>query len=495
MVMAKEKTKELLNHVIDPEILYHQAPCGYVTFKPDGSIIKINQTLLNWLNYPAEEVLYKKKFGDFLSKGGHIHYEMFFRPMLNVSGSVKELSYELQTRQGTHFHVLFGAVALKNKNGQIVAVNAILTDNTDRKRYEQELLSARKQAEKEKLNLQFLADLTPDLIWTSTPDGTIDYINARFADYFQVSERMFTQEKFLSSIHPDDQTEFQTTWAEKLDHGDVLSHDLRLRNYRGEYRWHLVKSVPHYNDQREIVKWFGSCTDINEHKLALTKKDEFISVASHELKTPLTSLIGILQVLENLKSTPSSPMLGDFIDRANKNAKKINSLVGELLNVGQLTAGQLRINKEYFNLYELIENCCQYVRTEHVFQVTINGNPELQVYGDAGRIEQVIVNYINNAVKYARNSGQLIISFDEHIEYIKVAVTDNGPGIPEEKIPFLFDRFYRVDTGGSQYAGLGLGLYICAEIVKKHGGQVGVDSVLGQGSSFWFTLPISPDQH
>ncbi|WP_184549199.1 PAS domain-containing sensor histidine kinase [Mucilaginibacter sp. FT3.2] len=489
--MTSENVKELLIRVIDSEALYQQAPCGYITFTTDGTIIRINQTLLSWLGHTAEETLYIKKFGDFLSKGGQIHYEMFFRPMLNVSGSVKELSYELHTKQGTVFHVLFGAVAIKDDNGQVIAVNAILTDNTDRKHYEQELLLARNQAEKEKRNLQFLADLTPDLIWTTTPDGEIDYINARFADYFQVPGRTFTQDQFLTRIHQDDRADFITAWADKLKCGDPLSHDLRLENHNGEYKWHLVKSVPHYSEQQEILKWFGSCTDINDHKLALTKKDEFISVASHELKTPLTTLMGILQVLERLKSNPSAPMLGEFIDRANKNAKKINSLVGELLNVGQLTAGQLRLNKEYFNIHELLDNCCQYVRTEHAFEIVIDGDPELQVYADAGRIEQVVVNYINNAVKYAPNSGSLTISFSKLTEDIKISVTDNGPGIPEEKIPYLFDRFYRIDHGGSQYAGLGLGLYICAEIVKRHGGRVGVDSELGKGSAFWLTLPIT----
>ncbi|MEB0261787.1 PAS domain-containing sensor histidine kinase [Mucilaginibacter sp. 10I4] len=487
--MNREIAEKLLTHVIDPDALYDQAPCGYLTFAPEGTIIKINQTLLKWLDHTEEEVLYIKKFGDFLSKGGQIHYEMFFRPMLNVSGSVKELSYELKTKHGA-FHVLFGAVAIKNKQGHVIAVNAILTDNTDRKRYEQELLVARNQAEKDKRNMQFLADLTPDLIWTTTPDGEIDYINARFADYFQVAGRNFTQEQFLERIHEDDRIGFKTAWAEKLKCGDPLSYDLRLENHNGEYRWHLVKSVPHYTDQREILKWFGSCTDINDHKLALTKKDEFISVASHELKTPLTTLMGILQVLDRIKSKPATPMLSEFIDRANKNAKKINSLVGELLNVGQLTAGQLRINKEWFNLYELIDNCCQYVRTEDVFEIEVKGDHELQVYADAGRIEQVLINYINNAVKYAPNSGLLTIGFKVHNEEIKVSVTDKGPGIQAEKIPHLFDRFYRIDTGGSQYAGLGLGLYICAEIVKKHGGRVGANSVLGKGSSFWFTLPI-----
>lgn len=489
MSINREKATELLTFVIDPETLYHQAPCGYVTFTPDGTIIKINKTLLNWLDHIEAEVLYEKKFGDFLSKGGQIHYEMFFRPMLNVSGSVKELSYELRTKQGKVFQVLFGAVAIKNDDGHVVAVNAILTDNTDRKHYEKELLLARNQAEKEKRNLQFLADLTPDLIWTTIPDGEIDYINARFADYFQIPERKFTQEQFLSRIHADERAGFISAWVEKLKCGAPLSYDLRLEDHEGEYRWHLVKSVPHYNDQQEIMKWFGSCTDINDHKLALTKKDEFISVASHELKTPLTTLMATLQVLDRLKNKPSAPMVSEFIDRANKNAKKINSLIGDLLNVGQLTAGQLKLNKANLKLYDMIDNCCQYVRTEHAFEIIITGDPELEVYADASRIEQVVINFINNAVKYAPNSGQLNISFDQNTEEIKVAVADKGPGIPAEKIPHLFDRFYRVDTSGSQYAGLGLGLYICAEIVKKHGGRVGVDSEMDKGSTFWFTLP------
>jgi PAS domain S-box-containing protein len=489
--MTEENAKELLTRVIDPETLYHKAPCGYVTFTPDGTIIRINQTLLNWLDYKAEDVLYKKKFGEFLSKGGQIHYEMFFRPMLNVSGSVKELSYELKTNKGSVFYVLFGAIAISDEKGQVIAINAILTDNNDRKHYEKELLLARNQAEKEKRNLQFLADLTPDLIWTSTPDGEIDYINARFADYFNVPEKKFSQEQFLARIHPDDRAEFVKEWMNKLNCGEQLAHDLRLQNDNGEFRWHVVKSVPHYNDKNDVLKWFGSCTDINDHKLALTKKDEFISVASHELKTPLTTLTAALQILDRIKSNPPLPMLSEFIERANKNVKKINTLVSELLNVSQLTAGHLKLNSEWFNLFDLINNCCQYVRTEHIFEIVIEGDHELKVFADVGRIEQVVINYINNAVKYAPDSGHLTIAFKGDASFIKVCVTDNGPGIPKEKIPHIFDRFYRVNNEGGQYGGLGLGLYICAEIIKRHGGVAGVDSELGKGSTFWFTLPVS----
>src|ERR1700749_4670720 len=111
--MSDEPDSRLISAAVDPDRLYNQAPCGYITFLPDGRIIRVNQTLLSWLGYAADELVGCMKFGDLLSKGGQIHYEMFFRPMLKVSGSVKELSYELRTRDGAVIHVLFGAVAVK----------------------------------------------------------------------------------------------------------------------------------------------------------------------------------------------------------------------------------------------------------------------------------------------------------------------------------------------------------------------------------------------
>ena len=116
---------------------------------------------------------------------------------------------------------------------------------------------------------------------------------------------------------------------------------------------------------------------------------------------------------------------------------------------------------------------------------------ELQVYADAERVNQVVINFVNNAIKYAPESKEIKINIEKVTDMAKVSVSDKGPGISADKLTHLFDRYYRVDTSGVQYSGLGLGLYISAEIIKKHNGQIGVDSELGKGSTFWFTLPLS----
>jgi len=152
--------------------------------------------------------------------------------------------------------------------------------------------------------------------------------------------------------------------------------------------------------------------------------------------------------------------------------------------------GQLHISQEQFVLAEAIEECCHDVNAEGLVTLNIEGDLKVEVFADAIRIGQVVINFINNAIKYASPSKGVQISIEKVNEMVKVSVIDQGPGIQPEKLRYLFDRYYRVDSNGSQYTGLGLGLYICSEIIKKHNGEIGVDSELDKGSTFWFTLPI-----
>ena len=459
--MSQQIDKELLASLIDAEALYHNAPCGYVSFIPDGTVVKINQTLLSWLGYTDTEVIYQKKFPEFITRGGNIHFEMFFRPMLGVSGSVKELSYELITKGGIAFPVLLGAIAIKDAAGSIVAINAILTDNTDRKRYEKEILQAKRFAEAEKKTFQFLADLIPEMIWTASQDGEIDYVNQRFAQYFGLTDKVFSLNTILSKIHAEDRKKFITTWKDDIRSGNDLNIEIQLDNGRNGYEWHLVKATSYVNEENQVTKWFGSCFNIDAHRRALKQKDEFISIASHELKTPVTSLMATLQLLERMKNTPSPKMLPVLIEQANKNVKKVNVLISDLLNVSQMNEGQLHLTKSWFNISGLIGECCQHVKMDGKYELVIDGDEQLQVFADEGRIEQVVINFVNNAIKYAPDSKYITIAYKRIDHELKVSVTDKGPGIPAEKIPYLFDRYYRVDNAGSKYSGLGLGLYIC----------------------------------
>lgn len=138
-----------LDKLIDTEFLYQTSPCGYLSFYADGTIIKINQTLLSWLKQSNEEIVFNKKFSDILSKGGTFYYQMVVLPLLNMQGFVNEINFEIKTKDSV-FPCLFNASAIKNEDGKIIAVNAIILNITDRKKYESQLLTAKQHAEEEK---------------------------------------------------------------------------------------------------------------------------------------------------------------------------------------------------------------------------------------------------------------------------------------------------------------------------------------------------------
>jgi signal transduction histidine kinase len=222
----------------------------------------------------------------------------------------------------------------------------------------------------------------------------------------------------------------------------------------------------------------------------LKEKDDFIGIASHELRTPITSLQGALQVLDKLKDKPGSPMIPNLISQANKSLKKLNVLVSDLLHVNRITAGQLELHKAAFLIADMINDSCTDIRTTGDYQITLTGDLHLQVYADEARIEQVVANMVNNAIRYAPESTVIEIHLEQADNYIRIAVTDKGKGIDPEKVPHLFDQYFRADHTGLHFSSLGLGLYISAGIVKKHGGEIGVNTALGKGSEFWFTLPM-----
>jgi PAS domain S-box-containing protein len=252
-----------------------------------------------------------------------------------------------------------------------------------------------------------------------------------------------------------------------------------------------INAAPLNDEKGNIIAGVATFMDVTSRRRDIEHKDEFISVASHELKTPLTSLKGALQLLDKMKDTPSPNIIPRLIEQANRSLEKVSILVSDLLNASRINEGQLFLNKSTFNLTEMIQDCCSHVQIAGEYNIIMQGDNELMVQADSSRIEQVMVNFVNNAIKYAPESKDIIITIKKTDDNtVKVSVTDNGPGISPEKIKHLFDRYYRVDTSGIQFSGLGLGLYISSEIIKKHGGLIGVDSKEGEGSSFWFTLPL-----
>ena len=223
----------------------------------------------------------------------------------------------------------------------------------------------------------------------------------------------------------------------------------------------------------------------------IVKKDEFMSIASHELKTPITSLKASLQVVERMvdKNEVLEPVI-PFVQKASKQVNKLTEIIHDLLDVTRMQAGKLELVKTDFNLTEIIKECADQCQSEdNRHEIQIDADPVLIVHADRNRLDQVINNFLTNAIKYSPG-GELVSIRAEKLENgaVKVDVTDHGIGIPDDKLENIFDRFYRVENTSKNYSGIGLGLYISSQIIKRHNGQIGVNSTLGEGSTFWFTV-------
>jgi len=336
-----------------------------------------------------------------------------------------------------------------------------------------------------------MMETIPQIAWTNTVDGEVIFFNQRWYDYTGLDHEQTKTKGLLAVVHPDDLQytidQYKSIWGS--NEGGEFQNRKRRRD--GVYRWYLMRLMPIKNEEGTLQLWVGTATDIHELRLLQQQKDDFISIASHELKTPITSLKGALELLDAIKNDPSSDMFPTLIDLANKNVDKVVVLITYLLDASNVNEGQLRLNQESIVLSKVIDECCKSISIHGLYNMITEGDMNLRVYADAERLNQVMINFVNNAIKYAPASKDIMICIEKINNMAKVSVTDKGPGIAADKLKHLFDRHYRANISGVEYSGLGLGLYISAEIIKKHGGQIGVYSELGKGSTFWFTLPLA----
>lgn len=463
-----------------------QAPVAICILKGKSFIVDIANDKMIEL-WGTTNAIVGKPFFDGLPEAKGQGFEQLLEGVLNTGESFSALERPTDLpRNGKVEKVFVNFVyeALKDNSDSITAVMAVATDVT------QQVL-ARKKVEESEREMRQIADSMPQMVWVTDAQGYHKYYNKRWYDFTCTNYEQVKGEGWSDLFHPDDRPDAWEKWNHSLATGDTYEVEYRLKNGNtGEYIWVLGRAVPIYNEEHQIIRWFGTCTDINEHKQLQQHKDDFIGIASHELKTPLTALKASLQLIGRLiKRDPESQMLTRFVDQSNKSIGKLGYLVEDLLNFTRLNEGQLGLNKEDVVLSQLLNDCCQHIRADN-YKITTTGDLSLSACIDAHRIDQVIVNLVNNAVKYAAESKEITLTIEKLPGYAKVSVTDYGPGIPQEKLEHLFNRYYRVDSSGSQVSGLGLGLFICKEIVSRHKGEIGVNSRLGEGSTFWFTLPL-----
>ena len=249
-----------------------------------------------------------------------------------------------------------------------------------------------------------------------------------------------------------------------------------------------------YEQSRELNEMQKALLEeIEYRKEAERKKDEFISIASHELKTPLTSVKGYLQLLERSIDKGDIAVVKNRLFKVQDQLEKLNVLVADLLDISKIESGKLKFNKKYFSVDDFLHNIIDVMQqSNNDFNINLCGSVGEQVFGDEMRIEQVIVNFITNAIKYSPGTDEILIKVEICDNNLYIGVKGFGIGMAKEHQDKVFNKFYRVEETSLRFQGLGIGLFICAEIIERHNGTIGVKSNLGEGSEFYFKIPLHP---
>ncbi len=399
-------------------------------------------------------------------------------------------------------------IPIFDSDDSVIAISGTTRDVTERKEIEENRINLLKtdllfqKARENEEQFRNLADSMPQLIWIAKPDGYFYWFNKRWYQYTGTTPEEMQGWGWKSVHDPDYLPKVMDSWPASIQTGKPFEMEYPLKGADGTYKWFLTRAVPIRDHAGNIVSWFGTSTDIDlqkrhgdELKHAVSSRDEFLSIASHELKTPITSLkLQIQMTKRKIKSgnTLQQDTLAKSLSVQEKQVTRLTELVEELLNVTRIQSGKFDYTFEEVDLGELVTDVAERFSDElRAAQcgLTVSAPRSIIVRADSFRLEQVLVNLLTNAIKYAAGKPIEIQTVEDNY-FAKIVVKDSGMGISAEKLPKIFDRYERA-VSNADVSGLGLGLYIVKEIVTQHQGRVYVESELEKGSTFIVELPLA----
>ena len=372
------------------------------------------------------------------------------------------------------------------EEGALKRIWSIQRDITERKRVENEL-------KKSEERFRLLVQNAFDIITIYSEDGTIKYQSESLERIlgYHPSERIGANIFKQLFVHPDDILIKEDMFRRCLaSPDDNIRAQFRMQHKNGQYR--VMEAVcSNLLGYETINGLVANYRDVTEKAALEKQKEEFIGIASHELKTPITSIKGYTQIIRNSLLESKDQESIKLVERLDKQVNRLTDLVKDLLDVTKITGGQLQLTMSSFDMNELIREIVDEIQqTTKRHQLIMELHATGLVQADRERTGQIITNILSNAIKYSPDADTIVIRSSSEDNKINVGVEDFGIGISKEVQEKVFQQFFRVHHQKmNAYPGLGLGLYIAAQLVKRQGGTIGVDSVPGHGSFFYFTLP------
>jgi len=520
--------------------LIEQSPLSTQGFSPEGTTLRINPALTKLSGLTMEDFAGYNIFCDeqLLAKDVMPDIRRGFGgeavTLPPVSYKAEDSFQASAERDGAEQWLRTFIYPVKDEGGHIQEVVLIHEDITEQARTE----AALRESE---ARFRFMADAMPQIIWTAGADGGPDYYNQRWYDYTGMTLEQSRDWGWLPVLHPDDLESSTARWTSSYRTGADYEVEYRFkREADGAYRWHLGRAVPMHDEQGRIVKWFGTCTDIDDYKrtqetlhdiqedlearvrqrtaqleaqardlegarnlaeASARAKSEFLANMSHEIRTPMNGVIGMTGLLLETGLTDDQR---DYADTIKGSGEALLTIINDILDFSKIEAGKMEIEVTDFSLREALEDVAdllapraQAAGLELISHVPADVPERLR--GDPGRIRQVLTNFTGNALKFTPRGEVVIearlVAQTEAEATVRLSVRDSGIGIPKDRQEAIFESFTQADGSTTRrYGGTGLGLTICRQLTHLMGGCIGVESEPGRGSTFWVEMPLPKQQ-
>ena len=501
----------------------------------NGIITSWNKSAERIFGYTANEIV--GKHISLLIPDGRLAEEDMIISNIRAGNRVEPFETIRRSKAGTEIAISLTISPIKNARGQIVGASKIARDITKQKESQETLLHYAEQLKLiNSIGKTIVAELDAKSILQKVTDATTKISGAAFGAFFynkiDITGETYTlftlsgapREAFEKFGMPRNTAVFKTTFeGEGILRSDDITKDPRYGKnapHKGMPEGHLpvvsYLAVPVTTQSGVVVGglFFGhpkagmfkeehesfvaaiaaqaaialdNAKLYEEVSLMNAQKDAFIGFASHELKTPLTTAKGYVQLAEM-----EPQLFAEFIPKIGKQLNRLSNIITDLLDISKIQAGRMDMNLKYVSLLQLIKESIEgidQVTAKHQIECELPSH-DVTVMIDAKKIEQVIVNLLSNAIKYSSPGTKVFLAAIVSGDTIQISIKDSGIGIKEKHLEKIFDRFYRITTSGNTAEGMGLGLYISQGIVEAHSGRIWAESEEGKGSTFYFTFPI-----
>jgi PAS domain S-box-containing protein len=473
-----------------------ELPVALILIDKNGKIIFLNDSAASSIGDSKEKCLSK----DFLNL---IEDKNKLRSILENSdqeGLPKTIEIRINRNNGKSF---YASLSINNYHNPETKQNQFIISLVDLTNQKMQL----ELIKENQVRFENIANSAPVMIWITDVNGLFNFVNKIWCDF---TGRNLSEElglNWIQDVHPDDIKNFMEIYNQALENRISFSHQFRFKHQDSSYRWLMINGLPRFNDQNDFLGLIGTCIDIttqkeNEeyiHKIndelenATKNKDKFFSIISHDLRSPLSGIMSLLDIIVTDYDSLDEDEKKEILFEAAKTSKSTFVLMENLLEWSRVQTGKMSFEPQNISLtlvLNSIKNLYNQKLKEKGITLNFDFEPELFVYADLQITETIFRNLISNAIKFTPEFGIIFVSFENRNDSIVVKIKDTGVGMNEKQIAKLFkldETHSTVGTSGER--GTGLGLILCKELVEKQGGNIWIESEVGSGSTFFFTLP------